>query len=808
MKNRILLIAALLCSAFSVNAQSPTLLSYDIIDTLCNSSYEKHVANFTLEDLDGDSSFVFAISSTPISYIDDAMYVVEFESSTATTWTYALKLSSVAPPAGLSLLDVELSLYNVMSETGTGTINDIGIYGNIDPSFTLITGCMNDPGIDLREFIDVSGFDGGFEWDGDFNTDDGYYMDPVIMTGAGIDGPEFFGTNTAGCQVYAMASFSIYDPPATTSFSGNPTACNTADGYATVNMPTGAGYPPFDVYWSTGLEETALAIGGTTGVTDLAPGFYYATTTDANGCKMVDNFAITDDTDIDIAPNMTDESCKDESMDGEIDLGLFVDPATEPITSIYWSNGATTENLTGVHAGEYSVLINTAGGCVGAGTFEVGAMPPLTITVMGGSSFDCSSGTPGTIDISTSGGSGTYSWEWLSTGGTMEDYSGPSGVQGCTVTDDITGCSMTWFGTVSETGGPWVYVDDFNLPNCGEDNGSVDVSSFPGTGGAIVSYLWTDGSTTEDLTGASSGNHTLTVTDAMGCKGYAFASLGTKKPYQPEVCMLTVDSSLTYNQVVWQKEVGSIVEGFNIYRETSTYGEFELVAYRDYALESFYQDNIASPLDRSWRYYITSVDACGEESVPSPVHKTMHAVANTTDMVNYEISWDNYEGITYSSVNLLRYDDVSGVWTDLGTFGIGASPVSDTPPSVDGLNYFVEFNLAFPCTSTKATDHNSSRSNKTSSAFNPGGSTLTIEEEDLGTIAVFPNPTTSNFTVAIENPENFTEIEIINLNGEVIYSTDNLSFNNEIDLSAYSAGIYVIRIHSEEKVITEKITKQ
>src|SRR5690606_21044981 len=91
-----------------------------------------------------------------------------------------------------------------------------------------------------------------------------------------------------------------------------------------------------------------------------------------------------------------------------------------------------------------------------------------------------------------------------------------------------------------------------------------------------------------------------------------------------------------------------------------TFGQYELVAERPYDLESFYQDNDASPADRSWRYYITTYDACGEESYPSFVHKTIHVVSNSSDLVNYNISWDDYEGISYSSVDLFRFDDTNG----------------------------------------------------------------------------------------------------------------------------------------------------
>lgn len=806
MKN-IFLAVLILSGAYSFSQTAPTLVSYEL-DTLCNGDYYASKLKLIVEDLDGDSTYLSNLASSNTSYIDN-YFIQDYNipiSPTQREIKISLNAGFALLPGTVNLCDLTLTIMsdNVSPETIIETIVDAPAYGNIDPTSTPIDACLDGQLIDVREYFTPGNFE-TYEWDGDYDYMDGYMMDANVYASAGLDGLELSITNSAGCEGYAYASVNILNPPPISTSFSNPTACNIPNGSATVSVSAGAF--PLEIYWSTGELITGF-MGGSSTTGSLAPGVYYANVTDANGCKVTKSFYISDDSDIDIAGNVTDESCKDETQDGSVELDLFIDPSTEPINNIFWSNGENTEDIFDLHAGEYTVIIHTDGGCVGVENFHVNALPPLSVELWGVTDYNCSTGMAGSVDISTSGGSGTYSWDWTTTGDMTEDLlSAPGGVHECIVTDDVTGCSMTWFQVVNEYGGPYVYIDNYNLPNCGETNGKIEVSAYSGFA-PIASYEWSTGATTEDLLNIGQGNYTLTVTDDAGCRGFAIAEIGTKLPYQPDICLLTVDSSLTYNQIVWEKDPLAVVEGFNIYRETSSFGVFDLIASRDAALESFFQDNLASPVERSWRYYITSYDECGNESHASKVHKTMHAVANTSDGLNFTISWDQYEGIPYSSATVYRYTSATGFWTDLGSTGITYGSISDTPPTTGGLNYLVEFNLAFPCTSTKATDHNSSRSNTTSAIFNPGGSTLEIETPDLGEISVYPNPSSGIFVIELENPSAINTIEIRDITGSIIYSQSSIGNINEVDLSGLSSGIYFIEFLGEAESITEKIVIQ
>lgn len=74
-----------------------------------------------------------------------------------------------------------------------------------------------------------------------------------------------------------------------------------------------------------------------------------------------------------------------------------------------------------------------------------------------------------------------------------------------------------------------------------------------------------------------------------------------------------------------------------------------------------------------------------------------------------------------------------------------------------------------------------------------------IEEEIVNNISVYPNPTKGQLTIAIDYDLNNETIEIINLLGEIVFQQRALS-TQQIDLSNFDKGLYVIRIKSKEKI--------
>ncbi|UKN02656.1 T9SS type A sorting domain-containing protein [Paracrocinitomix mangrovi] len=798
--------SAVLLTSISASAQNlPTIASYEIVDTLCYSGYEKHFLTVTIEDLDGDSTYLSGIGAD-LGYIDAQYMIVEEPPYVpgATLRTFKLKSISTyfAPIDQLSEDNLLFYINGNSTADGGNTFDGVGnipLYGELTASLDLsgVTFCSTDNPVDITQYATPG--PGEYYWGIDQTIITNGSFDIQSYMSEANDGVSYDYINTAGCVAYAFASPNIVMAP-DLSVNTTDATCGSADGSASVTI-TGQ-YAPFDVYWTTGFSESLSA--GASTVNNLSSGAYYVTVTDGNGCTS-QIAAPVSDADLTVTEIITDQNCPG-SGDGAIDITV----AGGTPDYFLWSTGQTTEDLTGLAGGEYTVHIHTTGNCQAFKTYNVGNPAPLEIGVNQIQGEDCSTGQFNSlIDISTFGGSGSYTWDWDSGASTMEDFTNPGvGIHTCTVTDAVSGCSMTWSTNVMDYGAPYVWLNSVDQANCGQTNGAIDMAILQNIN-PIASISWSSGQTTEDLTDIGAGTYIVTATDVNGCYTSEKVTVGYNKPYQPSICLLTVDTSYTYNQVIWEKDPGfaSTIDGFNVYRETQQQGVFEKVAERPYALESFFIDNAASPMDRSWRYYLTTYDACGNESFPSFIHKTIHIVANTSNGTDYNVSWDKYEGITYTDVDLFRFDNTNG-WQLIGTYGTTQLSMTDTPPVTAGLDYIVSFNLASVCTSSKAQDYNSSRSNNSSAIFTGGETTTSIQDEEIGLITIYPNPTESDLNVYIENPELFEMIELRDANGRLVFNQQLNSSKHVFEMTDLATGVYFIRLVANEKTITRKVIKR
>ncbi|MEO1448039.1 MAG: T9SS type A sorting domain-containing protein [Bacteroidota bacterium] len=130
---------------------------------------------------------------------------------------------------------------------------------------------------------------------------------------------------------------------------------------------------------------------------------------------------------------VTDILCL-ENQDGAIDLTVGFG---QPPYTFAWSNGATTEDLTGLAAGTYSVTVTDALGNVQNDSFvvDVNGLGIMTSTVPA----LCDS-TGGSATVTATGGVAPYSYSW--TTGSTTDNSGPVGPGGYAVyVVDDSGCT-------------------------------------------------------------------------------------------------------------------------------------------------------------------------------------------------------------------------------------------------------------------------------------------------------------------------------------------------------------------------------
>jgi len=83
-----------------------------------------------------------------------------------------------------------------------------------------------------------------------------------------------------------------------------------------------------------------------------------------------------------------------------------------------WSNGATTEDLSGLAAGNYNVTVTDASGCTETGNHTITVTPAIVNSITGGGPALCNYGDPTSMGGNITGGTGTYAIQWqVSTNG-------------------------------------------------------------------------------------------------------------------------------------------------------------------------------------------------------------------------------------------------------------------------------------------------------------------------------------------------------------------------------------------------------
>ena len=218
--------------------------------------------------------------------------------------------------------------------------------------------------------------------------------------------------------------------------STNESSNGANDGSATSDPQNGI--EPYTYLWSNG--ETTQTI------ENLSPNAYDVTVTDANGCTAVGT-AIVNNGDCNISANVTEQgiSCFG-LMDGSINLELI--GAVDPV-AYEWSNDSTSQNLTGLGVGIYSVTATDANNCqVQILDIEITEPSEIVSTEELITDASSSSSSDGSIFIDFSGGTGDLTFDYTDGSGVSIDITSfedlPAGSYGVFVTDE-NGCQK-FFG--------------------------------------------------------------------------------------------------------------------------------------------------------------------------------------------------------------------------------------------------------------------------------------------------------------------------------------------------------------------------
>ncbi|MFH2096319.1 MAG: choice-of-anchor L domain-containing protein [Bacteroidota bacterium] len=311
-------------------------------------------------------------------------------------------------------------------------------------------------------------------------------------------------TDANGCEITLNATLS--NSTGTLSLQNTIITDETCgNGAGQVNLVLSGGTLPLAYSWNSGQT--------TEDITGLSTGTYTCTIMDANGCLITASAQVDNNTGTLALNNysITNEICSD----GQGAIDLTVSGTLTPI-SYSWNSGQTTQDLYGISAGSYTCTMTDNSGCsLIAGPYQINnSAPGLIVSIVSITPESCGNGN-GAIDIAVSGGSGNFTYLWSNSATTQDISSLIAGTYSYTVTD-LNGCSVSNNVVVVNNSGTLAISGSVvNNEICSNGNGSINITVAGGS--TPYTYVWSNSSSSEDITGLSDGYFTVTVTDASGC---------------------------------------------------------------------------------------------------------------------------------------------------------------------------------------------------------------------------------------------------------------------------------------------------
>jgi hypothetical protein len=204
-------------------------------------------------------------------------------------------------------------------------------------------------------------------------------------------------------------------------------------------------------------------------------------------------------------------------------------------------------------AGTYSILtMDSINGCYKLDSVVITQPSPIIISTTS-TNISCNGGIDGSIALTTSGGTGPYSYAW-SNGATTQNITGLSAGVFSVFVSDGNGCSTNTSDTISEPSALELHLDTIHNPPTQISNGLINITTLGGTPPYNYSWNGPNGftSTSEDISGLFAGNYIVTFTDANGCSAIETIVLEAAFPpilgtYPDETLILGGNTTVTPN---------------------------------------------------------------------------------------------------------------------------------------------------------------------------------------------------------------------------------------------------------------------
>lgn len=473
-------------------------------------------------------------------------------------------------------------------------------------------------------------------------------------------------TTSGGCVKYDTITITQPAAPLSYSLSQTNVSCfGLNDG--TANIVTTGGTVPYSYSWnSTPVQTTATA-------TNLFSGSYSIIATDNNGCTVSSSVAITQPNALTANAMVINNVTCNGMANGFATVGAS--GGTGFYNYMWNTTPATfTQTISSLNSGNYTATVSDANNCTATSSITITEPAPLSIA-SAGFPVTCNGYNNGQAIIIPAGGTPTYAYQWLPSGGTTASATGLSpGTYTATATD-ANGCTITASITITQPS-PVVTIASGGTTICSGQNANINAVATGGTAGYTFNWTGIGSGSTQIVSPTSNTTYSVIATDANGC-------IGTTAMVTINVTSLTA-ANLTVSPPSAMCIGNSATVSSNVFGST---GPVTIVW--SGGLGTGNGPFTVSPATNT-TYVVTVTDACGNtvtSSVPVTVHPlpvisilpqsieeceraTLTYVDNSSTNAGCVYYWSFGDGNTSSQVS------PSNTYTASGTYNITVTVTS------------------------------------------------------------------------------------------------------------------------------------
>jgi len=293
-----------------------------------------------------------------------------------------------------------------------------------------------------------------------------------------------------------------------------------------ISITASSANEPISYTWDNGIGNTANP-------TNLSPGTYNVTISDALNCSVIESFTIGITSNLSLDLTSTNLDCNGA---GNGSITANATGGVAPITYIWSNGGANAAALNNLAAGNYSVTATDAMGCTQEASVVITEPSPLFVNIV--NSADGQSICPGTsVNLTATPNDVNLTYSWTATGGNFDNATIATpvytmmmpGTYDITVTISDGICSSSATTTVTIASGIDFTVNKTDISCPGETDGSISLAI--NSGAAPIIYAWDGGiGNNPNPTGLAAGTYNLTLTDANNCQATTSVIIAAPNP--------------------------------------------------------------------------------------------------------------------------------------------------------------------------------------------------------------------------------------------------------------------------------------